>query len=94
MFTTTSIDLLPKTTTVTKKHLKKLGIETYWDLLYYFPTRYENFSIISPISQIQPGETVTLQGQIKEIKTEYTRRRLTIQKAVLEDESGQIRLVW
>ena len=94
MITTTTIDSLPRTSTVTIKRLKKLGIQNYLNLLYYFPFRYENFSLISPISRLQPGESVTLQGQITEIKTDYTRRGLTIQKAVLQDDSGQIRIVW
>ena len=94
MITATPIDALPRTSTVTINRLKKLGIQNYINLLYYFPFRYENFSLISPISRLQPGESVTLQGQITEIKTEYKRRRLTIQKAVLQDDSGQIRIVW
>ena len=94
MITATPIDALPRTSTVTINRLKKLGIQNYINLLYYFPFRYENFSLISPISRLQPGESVTLQGQITEIKTDYTRRGLTIQKAVLQDDSGQIRIVW
>ncbi len=94
MITTINIDSLPRTSTVTIRRLKKIGIQNYLNLLYYFPFRYEDFSLISPISRIQPGETVTLQGMITEIKTEYTRRSITIQKAVLQDDSGQVRIVW
>lgn len=76
------------------RKLEKLGINTLEDLLYHIPFRYEDYSIVSKIASVQPGETVTVQGTIAEIKNEYTRRFKTIQKAKIEDETGSIEAVW
>jgi ATP-dependent DNA helicase RecG len=76
------------------RRLKKLEIETIGDLLYHFPFRYIDYSLISPIARIQPGETVSIKGEIISIKNEYTRRGKKIQKAVLKDETGTINIVW
>ena len=76
------------------RRLKKLEIETIGDLLYHFPFRYIDYSLISPIARIQPGETVSIKGEIISIKNEYTKRGKKIQKAVLKDETGTINIVW
>lgn len=91
---TQPIDTLPRTSPLTIKRFQKIGIETYWDLIHYFPFRHENLGIVSTIAQAQPGEKVTLQGEIVEIKTEYSRRGLKLQKAKLTDTTGTINLVW
>jgi len=76
--------------------LEKLEIFTFEDLLFHLPFRYEDYSIISKIGQLQTGETVTIQGKILEIKNQYLRggRIKTIQKAVVVDDSGSVELVW
>lgn len=74
--------------------LAKLGIRTLADFLYHLPFRYDDYSLVSSIAKIQPGETVTLQGILKEIKNEYTYNRKTIQKGILQDETGEIKLIW
>lgn len=76
------------------RRLKRLGVGTVSDLLYYFPFRYEDYSLISAIAKIQPGETVTVRGTVSEIKNEYTRQRKIIQKAIVSDKSGDLTAVW
>lgn len=76
------------------KRLEKLGVKTLEDLLYYFPFRYEDYSMISTISQVQEGETVTIQGSVREIKNTYTRNFKTIQKAIVADGTGNIEATW
>lgn len=88
------IENLPRTSSITIRKLKSLGIYTYFDLLNYFPTRYEDYSIISKISVAQPGETVTIQGPIISIKNNYLRGGLKIQKAIIKDETGEIEANW
>ncbi|MBI3290172.1 ATP-dependent DNA helicase RecG [Candidatus Microgenomates bacterium] len=75
------------------RRLAKLGIKTLGDLLYHFPHRYEDFSLVSKIANVQPGEIVTVIGKIVSIKNEYT-KRMIIQKAVVEDETGKLDIVW
>ncbi len=76
--------------------LRKLDIETVKDLLEHYPFRHEDYSQITPIEAAQPEEKVTLIGQITKITSNYTRspNQKTIQKAVLEDNTGQINLIW
>ncbi len=74
--------------------LEKLGIFTLEDFLYHAPTRYDDFSLISPISRVQSGETVTIQGTVREMKNEFTKNYKKIQRAVIEDETGSIEIVW
>jgi ATP-dependent DNA helicase RecG len=76
------------------KRLEKLGIKTVEDLLSHFPHRYEDYSLISKISQVQAGETVTIRGTVTQMKNEYTKTGKKIQKAVVADETDSIEIVW
>lgn len=88
------IEKLPLVGPTYAKRLEKLGIRTIEDLLSHFPFRYDDFSLISPIFRVQPGEIVTVSAQITEIKNEYTKNAKKIQKATLVDASGQIEAIW
>ena len=76
--------------------LEKLEIRTFYDFLLHLPSRYEDYSVVSQIGSIQPGETVTIQGQVLDIKTNYMRggRIKTMQKATVTDGTGTIELTW
>lgn len=74
--------------------LEKLGIYKLEDFLYHVPSRYDDFSLISKISQVQPGEVITIKGQVLEMKNEFTRRFKKIQRAVVADDTGNIEVVW
>lgn len=93
-FLQTSIEKLPSTSFITLRKLKKIGINNFWDLLNYFPFRHENYSLISKINKLQEGEIVTIIGEIIEIKNEFTKKGLKIQKAKINDQTGEITLVW
>lgn len=88
------VELLPATSPITIKRFKSLEINTIYDLLQLFPNRYENYSLVTPILRATAGETVTIQGVVKEFKNTYARRGITIQKATLEDTTGDIQLTW
>src|SRR5438309_6644415 len=76
--------------------LEKLGIFTFEDFLFHLPSRYEDYSIVSKIGQLQPGETVTVQGQVLDMKNQYLKgaRIRTMQKATIADETGSMELTW
>ncbi len=76
------------------KKLEKLNIRTVLDLINHLPSRYEDYSIISPIGSLQEGEVVTVKGQIIEAKNDYTRRFKTVQKVIVADDSGSLHLTW
>ncbi len=75
--------------------LKTLHIETVRDLLWHFPFRYEDFSQIYHIDDLEPGQHATVQGTVQDIDVRRTwQKRLIIVEATIVDESGQIRAVW
>ncbi len=94
MFLDTPIASLPNTRSITIRRLKSLSIQTYWDLINFFPYRYDDYSLISRINQLQEGEVVTVIGQVIESKHQITRTGLRIQKIMLQDESGIMELNW
>jgi len=76
------------------KRLNKLNIETAEDLLHHYPFRYDDFSLISTINQLQLGKVVTIQGEIISCQNIYTKYGKKLQKAVVADQTGQIEAIW
>jgi len=77
------------------KKLSKLGIVTVQNLLWHFPTRYEDFSRIVPIAELKPGTTATIRGVVKKIESRKSwKRRLQLVEAIIADDSGGIKAVW
>lgn len=85
-----AIESLPNTSPVTIKRFKSLNVKTYFDLVNYFPSRYEDFSLLSPIGKAQPGETVTVKGEVIDSKYQVTRTGLRLQVFKLSDGTGEI----
>ena len=88
------IALVPLIGPAYARRLDKLNICTVRDLLYHLPFRYDDFSLVSKIANLQEGETVTVQGKILEIKNEYTRGGFVLQKAKIEDGTGVLDVLW
>jgi ATP-dependent DNA helicase RecG len=74
--------------------LEKLGLKTVGDLLFYFPVRYEDFTRMAEIADLEPGQQVTIQAAIEDIRSFRTRRGLTVVEAVIADESASMKAVW
>ncbi len=91
---TPNISSLPKTRSLTITKLKSLGIKTYFDLLNYFPSRYENYSINAKINLAQPGEMVTLTGIVTDSKFQITRSGLKMQVFKINDGTGEIQVTF
>lgn len=90
MFPHIAIETLPNTSAITIRHFKSLGIKTYFDLLNYFPSRYDDYSVKSRIVSLQPGETVTVRGMVTEAKFGITRGGMRLQRFVIADETGEV----
>ena len=77
------------------KKLQKLKINTIEDLLFYFPSRYEDFSNVVDISSIKPNQQITAKGKILEIKSQRTwKKHMSLTQAILQDKTGAIEIVW
>ena len=74
------------------KVLKKLEIETAYDLIYYFPRDYIDLRNISKIGTIHSGERVTLKVEILNISER--RARLNIITVLCTDGTGYITAIW
>jgi ATP-dependent DNA helicase RecG len=70
---------LPGITPSRRQQLKRLGIETIRDLLYYLPRTYEDLSDARPIAALAPGALQTVRGEVVEISG----RRLTDGRALV-----------
>ncbi len=78
-----------------KKALKKLGLETVFDLLYFFPTRYEKSLAEKVISQIEKDEEISVYGRLFNLDTGKTwKGRAPIARATLADQTGKIKILW
>jgi len=89
------ISTLPSVGTSRQKALAKLGINSIYDLLFYFPRKYLNFSEVTSISKTQLGSKVILAGRLSTpILTRTSRKRITIISAEIFDESGRLPCIW
>ncbi len=78
-----------------KAKLKKMDIYTVGDLLFHFPARYDDFSKITPISQLSTKEKVTIEGEVKVIGAGKTsKKRVPYSEAIVQDKSGAVKVIW
>ncbi|MBI3631815.1 MAG: ATP-dependent DNA helicase RecG [Candidatus Staskawiczbacteria bacterium] len=93
----TLIQDAPKIGSVYQKRLKKLGIKTVQDILFHFPSRYDDFSDIIPIVEARQklAKNVCVQGEITKIKDTRTFKKwMNLTEAVVEDENSEIKIIW
>ncbi len=82
-------------TEIQHKALKKLGLHTVEDLLYYFPLRYGDIAQPRTIASLKKDETVAIYGKVTGLKTKKTfKSRIAMSEATIEDETGKIKAVW
>ncbi|MDP3836496.1 MAG: ATP-dependent DNA helicase RecG [bacterium] len=87
-----ALNRVGKTTT---QSLKKLGLETVSDLLLYFPFRYDDFSKVTAIEDVDAGQNVSIAGTIEMIQNKRSaRQRRQLTEALVSDDTGLIKVVW
>ncbi|MDP2632164.1 MAG: ATP-dependent DNA helicase RecG [Candidatus Curtissbacteria bacterium] len=74
--------------------LKHLEIETIEDLVYHFPFRYDDFSQLSQIQNLIPGEKTSIQGTVWQIRNIRTRNGKFITTATVADQTGTVEVIW
>ena len=91
-------DLVSKLNLVKPEHaeaLGRLGIKTVKDLLYHFPRDWEDLSEIKKISEIRPGEKISIKARVKHLSSPgFPFRPVNITEALLEDETGNVVAIW
>jgi ATP-dependent DNA helicase RecG len=79
------------------KRLSDAGFDTVEDLLWGLPFRYVDRGNIQRIGDLAlgPAPNVTVLGRIADLKQTTTPvKRMTLTEALLEDDSGAVRLAW
>lgn len=77
------------------KRLKKIGLETCEDLLFYFPFRYEDLSELKPIGQLELNTVASIKGRLELIRNFRSPvKRMLVTEAMISDDSGQIKAIW
>ena len=90
-----NIESVFRLTPAQNKALKKLNLKTLRDLLFHFPSRYDNLREIKKIISLVPKDQVTIYAKIKNLKTRKAwRRRTPLGEATVEDETGNIKVIW
>lgn len=76
-----------------REKLDTLGLQTVQDILYFFPRRYNDFSKITDIANLLPGN-VTVKARVESVTGRHIRRGMHVTEAVLADDTAKLRAVW
>ncbi|OGI83975.1 hypothetical protein A2997_00785 [Candidatus Nomurabacteria bacterium RIFCSPLOWO2_01_FULL_36_10b] len=92
----TPLEKILRITTAQKNALKKLGIITIGDLLFFFPVRYSDISQVKLIRDIAKGEVVTLYGKLGKLQLRRGfKSRIPMTEAILTDMVGNaLKIIW
>lgn len=74
--------------------LKSLGIETIYDLIYYFPRAYDNRSNIKSIGELTFNEYVVVKANVMSVLNMPNRSGKKIVKAMITDGTGIMEVLW
>ena len=74
--------------------LLKLNISTINDLLYHFPTRYEDYSKVNKINSLSVGDKVAIEGTVWQIKNIRTKYGKILTFATIHDGTSLVEVVW
>ncbi len=72
----------------------KIGIYNLFDLLYYFPRRYEDRRFAEGLDGITSGEQVTVWGRIISVEELKLRRNLSLLRVVIQGSFGSCTALW
>lgn len=76
------------------KLLKKIGISTVEDLIYYFPRDYDDRTKVKRIEELSPSAHVVIKAVVDKVEHQLTRNRFSVLKLSVSDRSGSIQAVW
>jgi ATP-dependent DNA helicase RecG len=79
----------------TSKTLKKLGLGTVQDLLFYFPFRYDDFTKSLPIADLTTDTNANVIGTIELIQNKRSwKRKMYLTEALISDASETLKVIW
>lgn len=83
-------------TDIQSKGLKRLGLHTLRDLLFYFPVRHAHISLRETIQNMKVGEVATIFGVIEkiQIKKNFRKKGARAEATILEHTGKHIKAIW
>ena len=75
-------------------NLKSLGIDTIYDLIYYFPRAYDNRSNVKNIGDLSFNEYVVIKASVMSVLNMPNRSGKKIVKAMITDGTGIMEVLW
>ena len=75
-------------------NLKSLGINTIYDLIYYFPRAYDDRTNIKKIGELKFNEYVVLKARVMSAINLTVRSGKKIVKAMITDGTGIMEILW
>ena len=89
-----SVSRIPGIGRAYTKLLEKIDIKTVEDLLYYVPFRYDDNTNVCRISDLTANTQATVTVKVSDINNIFTRGGKRLTKARVEDETGQMDVIW
>ncbi|MFN2203609.1 MAG: ATP-dependent DNA helicase RecG [Caldilineaceae bacterium] len=89
-----SPESLPGVGKVTAEQLSRLEIWTIEDLLWHLPFRYEDYSKLRTIAELNPGEYATVVANLWEVTERKVSMKRQMVQGVLGDGTGTLRATW
>ena len=78
-----------------KAALTRLGLSTVQDLLFHFPSRYENIANRMYVRDLKKGDRAIVYGTLSGLKAKKTfRTRKVIAEGYITDDTGKIKIQW
>ena len=75
--------------------LARKGLKSVLDLLFFLPIRYEDRTLLLPISKARPGHSLWIKGKVKSSREmRPLRKGKGLFRVVLEDEGDVCELLW
>ena len=72
----------------------RLGIETVEDLIWHLPHRYDDFSRVRPIADVEEGESLSIVANLRGFSQRKYAYRKELLQANFSDGSGTVRINW
>ena len=72
----------------------RLGIETVEDLIWHLPHRYDDYSRVRPIADVEEGESLSIIANLRGFSQRKFAYKKEILQAVFSDGSGTVRTTW
>jgi len=90
---TTSLSSIKGVGPKTVEQLELSGLHTVEDLIYFLPRKHEDFSEVTAIADLKPGNR-TIRARFESSSPRNVRRGMRVTTATLADDSGKVQAVW